>query len=167
MPELTDALEAARERLPAPNTLEALLARIEAVIEAPVAPAPMSWPVALKIVLPLLGVAAAVVGAQRLVRHAATPLRSVATSASVSAKGGGNDNVESSAGSGSGSSERECPRAGQRRAGRRERRAACCREWTTAGGIGADPLGAREDREQSQGRRNATLRNCHTAQLPH
>ena len=87
VPELTDALAAARERLPASNTLEALRTRLEAAVDAPIdAPidAPVaapfkSWPVALKIVVPLLGVAAAVIAAPRFARDAAAPLPSVAT----------------------------------------------------------------------------------------
>ncbi|HEX2673810.1 MAG TPA: hypothetical protein VHM25_23185 [Polyangiaceae bacterium] len=65
VPELSDALEAARERLPSPSTLDALRARVEAAAGASVAAPPKSWPVALKIVLPVLGVAAAVIGVQR------------------------------------------------------------------------------------------------------
>ena len=83
VPELTDALAAARERLPDSNTLEALRTRLEAAVEAPI-DAPVatpfkSWPVALKIIVPLLGVAGAVIAAPRFARYSAAPLPSVAT----------------------------------------------------------------------------------------
>ena len=73
VPELTDALDAARERLPSANTLDALRARVEAAAGAPVAPPPKSWPVALKVVLPVLGVAGAVIGAQWLAERPVAP----------------------------------------------------------------------------------------------
>lgn len=80
VPELTDALDAARERLPNPKTLDAIRARVEAAAGAPVAPSPKSWPVALKIALPVLAVAGAVIGAQRLAETRVAPLPTVATS---------------------------------------------------------------------------------------
>jgi len=82
VPELTDALDAARERVPSQNTLDALRVRVEAAAVAPVVAPSKSWPLALKIVLPLLGVAGVVIGADRLTRHAAAPLPSVVTSVS-------------------------------------------------------------------------------------
>ena len=83
VPELTDALDAARERLPSPNTLEALRARVEAAAGASAPPPPKSWPVALKVVLPLLGVAGALIFVQRLAERTAAPLPPVAPSASA------------------------------------------------------------------------------------
>lgn len=84
VPELTDALEAARERLPDASRLDALRARVEATSGASVQPKANAWPTALKIVVPLLGVAGALIGVQRLARHAEAPRPYVAPSASVS-----------------------------------------------------------------------------------
>ena len=74
-PELTDALHAARERLPDASALEALSRRVATATSVAPAPASGRWPLALKVLLPALGVAAAVViGAQRLAPRAQLPL---------------------------------------------------------------------------------------------
>ncbi len=71
------------ERLTDSARLEAVRARIEAVARASVAPPAKSRPTALKVVLPLLGLVGAVIGAQWLVRHAEAPLAYLSPSAFV------------------------------------------------------------------------------------
>jgi hypothetical protein len=84
VPELSDALQAARERLPDSNKLEALRARVEAAAGAPAPPLMKSWPSALKLVLPLLGVAGLLIGTQRIVRRAEAPSPRVSPTAHAS-----------------------------------------------------------------------------------
>ncbi|HET7542110.1 MAG TPA: hypothetical protein VFK05_19720 [Polyangiaceae bacterium] len=82
-PELSEAPQVARENVPDSSRLEAVRARIQAIAGTSVAPAAKSWPTALKVALPLLGVAGVVAGVVLLTRHAEAPLSSLAPTAFV------------------------------------------------------------------------------------
>jgi len=79
--ERSDAPQAAAERLSDPGRVEALRARIEAAARPSVAPPASSWPMALKVGLPLFAVGVVLVAAERLLRHAEAPLAYMAPSA--------------------------------------------------------------------------------------